>query len=92
MDARSLLLGIGIRVIEWFVRPKGLERSIGDDEKEYDRIRKAGGAFCESLGPDRIEDGFSEVLGYFMPRKVACGNRTVLSGKRPMVEPQIEEP
>ena len=29
--------------------------------------------FCETYGPDEITDGFEEFTGYYMPRKVMCG-------------------
>jgi hypothetical protein len=44
---------------------------------EYDRITKAGGTFCGTFGPDETTAGYSEFLGYFMPRKVMCGKETM---------------
>lgn len=40
---------------------------------EYEKVTKAGGSFCRNFGPDDATAGFSEFLGYFMPRKVMCG-------------------
>ena len=39
----------------------------GHDQKEYDRITKAGGTYCGTFGPEEILGGLSEFLGYFMP-------------------------
>lgn len=44
---------------------------------EYDKITKAGGTFCGTFGPEDATAGFSEFLGYFMPRKVMCGKETM---------------
>ena len=44
---------------------------------EYDKITKAGGTFCDTFGPDDATSGYSEFLGYFMPRKVMCGKETM---------------
>src|ERR1017187_151887 len=44
---------------------------------EYDKITKAGGTFCSTFGPEDATDGYSEFLGYFMPRKVMCGKETM---------------
>jgi hypothetical protein len=44
---------------------------------EYDKITKAGGTFCGTFGPDEATAGYSEFLGYFMPRKVMCGKDTM---------------
>ncbi len=44
---------------------------------EYDKITKAGGTFCGTFGPDDATAGYSEFLGYFMPRKVMCGKETM---------------
>lgn len=49
----------------------------GHDQAEYDRITKAGGTFCGTFGPDEATAGYSEFLGYFMPRKVFCGKETM---------------
>jgi hypothetical protein len=40
---------------------------------DYDKITKAGGTFC----PEDATSGYSEFLGYFMPRKVMCGKETM---------------
>ncbi|MSQ94783.1 MAG: hypothetical protein EXR98_09540 [Gemmataceae bacterium] len=40
---------------------------------EYDKITKAGGTYCSTFGPEDATDGYSEFLGYFMPRKAMCG-------------------
>jgi hypothetical protein len=44
---------------------------------EYDRITKAGGTYCGTFGPKDATGGYSEFLGYFMPRKVMCGKETM---------------
>jgi hypothetical protein len=44
---------------------------------EYDKITKAGGTFCGAFGPEDATAGYSEFLGYFMPRKVMCGKETM---------------
>ena len=44
---------------------------------EYDKITKAGGTYCSTFGPEDATDGYSEFLGYFMPRKVMCGKDTM---------------
>jgi hypothetical protein len=44
---------------------------------EYDKITKAGGSYCGTFGPDDATAGYSEFLGYFMPRKVMCGKETM---------------
>ena len=49
----------------------------GHEQKEYDRITKAGGTFCGTFGPDDLLGGLSEFLGYFMPRKVVAGKDTM---------------
>jgi hypothetical protein len=49
----------------------------GHDQAEYDRITKAGGTFCGTFGPEEATAGYSEFLGYFMPRKVMCGRDTM---------------
>ena len=45
--------------------------------KEYDAITKAKGTYCGTFGAEDITSGFSEFLGYFMPRKVIAGNETM---------------
>ena len=47
------------------------------DHEEYDRITAEGGTFCGTFGPEEIPGGYGEFLGYFMPRKVACGKDTL---------------
>ena len=49
----------------------------GHDQDEYNRITKAGGSFCGTFGPEEATAGYSEFLGYFMPRKVMCGKETM---------------
>ncbi len=49
----------------------------GHDQEEYDRITEAGGTFCDTFGPAEIPEGYSEFLGYFMPRKVIAGKATI---------------
>lgn len=44
---------------------------------EYDKITKAGGTYCGTFGPEDATKGYSEFLGYFMPRKVMCGKETM---------------
>ena len=44
---------------------------------EYDKITKAGGTYCDTFGPEDATSGYSEFLGYFMPRKVMCGKDTM---------------
>jgi len=44
---------------------------------ESDRVTKAGGTYCGTYGPEDIVDGYSEFLGYFMPRKVVAGKETM---------------
>jgi len=44
---------------------------------EYDKITKAGGTYCGTFGPEDATAGYSEFLGYFMPRKVICGKETM---------------
>jgi hypothetical protein len=44
---------------------------------EYDKITKAGGTFCGTFGPESVTSGYSEFLGYYMPRKVMCGKETM---------------
>jgi hypothetical protein len=49
----------------------------GHDQAEYARITTAGGTFCGTFGPEEATTGYSEFLGYFMPRKVMCGKETM---------------
>jgi hypothetical protein len=43
----------------------------------HDQITKAGGAYCSTFGLEDVTAGYSEFLGYFMPRKVMCGKETM---------------
>ena len=49
----------------------------GHSGKDYDAITKAKGTYCGTFGAEDITAGFSEFLGYFMPRKVIAGNETM---------------
>jgi hypothetical protein len=44
---------------------------------EYDRVTKTGSTYCDTFGPEDVTTGYGEFLGYFMPRKVACGKDTM---------------
>lgn len=44
---------------------------------EYAAITKKSGTYCGTFGPEDATEGFSEFLGYFMPRKVLCGKETM---------------
>jgi hypothetical protein len=44
---------------------------------EYGKTTKAGGTYCNSFGAEDVTSGYSEFLGYFMPRKVMCGKDTM---------------
>jgi hypothetical protein len=44
---------------------------------EYDKITKVGGTYCGTFGSEDATEGYSEFLGYFMPRKVMCGKDTM---------------
>ncbi len=44
---------------------------------EASKIMKVGGTYCGTFGPEDITEGYSEFLGYFMPRKVMCGQDTM---------------
>lgn len=44
---------------------------------ESSKITKAGGTYCTTFGPEDVTSGYSEFLGYFMPRKVMCGKETM---------------
>ncbi len=51
---------------------------------EYEKITKAGSTFCDTFGPEDATSGYSEFLGYFMPRKVMCGKETMqAAGPKP---------
>ena len=54
-----------------------LERYWPGHDGEFDKITKAGGTYCGTFGPEDATEGFSEFLGYFMPRKVICGRETM---------------
>jgi hypothetical protein len=54
-----------------------LERYWPGHDGEYDKITKTGGTFCGTFGPEDATAGYSEFLGYFMPRKVMCGKETM---------------
>jgi len=45
--------------------------------KDYEAITKAKGTYCGTYGAEEITSGFSEFLGYFIPRKVIAGNETM---------------
>ncbi|MEJ7637656.1 MAG: hypothetical protein WKF75_06605 [Singulisphaera sp.] len=45
--------------------------------EEYKAITAAKGTYCGTFGAADITAGFSMFLGYFMPRKVMCGNDTM---------------
>jgi hypothetical protein len=45
--------------------------------KDYEAITRAKGTYCGTYGAMDITSGFSEFLGYFMPRKVIAGNETM---------------
>ena len=49
----------------------------GHDQERYNQTTDAGGTFCGTFGVDEITEGYSEFLGYFMPRKVMCGKDTM---------------
>jgi hypothetical protein len=44
---------------------------------ESSKIHKEGGTYCTTFGPEDVTSGYSEFLGYFMPRKVMCGKETI---------------
>ena len=44
---------------------------------ESSKITKEGGTYCSTFGPEDATSGYSEFLGYFMPRKVMCGKDTM---------------
>jgi hypothetical protein len=49
----------------------------GHSGKDSEAITQAKGTYCGTFGADDITSGFSEFLGYFMPRKVIAGNETM---------------
>jgi hypothetical protein len=54
-----------------------LERYWPGHDGQYDKITEAGGTFCGTFGTEDVTSGYSEFLGYFMPRKVMCGKETM---------------
>jgi len=54
-----------------------LERYWPGHDGDSNRVTKAGGTFCGTFGPEDITAGYSEFLGYFMPRKVIAGKETM---------------
>ncbi len=49
----------------------------GHSGKDCEVITQAKGTYCGTFGAEDITTGFSEFLGYFMPRKVIAGNETM---------------
>jgi hypothetical protein len=49
----------------------------GHEQAECKEITKSDGTFCGTFGPEDATAGYSEFLGYFMPRKVMCGKETM---------------
>src|SRR4051812_27881180 len=49
----------------------------GHSGKDSEAITKAKGTYCGTFGAEDITSGFSEFLGYFMPRKVIAGHETM---------------
>ena len=49
----------------------------GHSGKDSDAISRAGGTYCGTYGADDITAGFSEFLGYYMPRKVIADVATM---------------
>lgn len=46
----------------------------GEDTKKYEQENAEGAEFCEIFESQILDSGnFSEFLGYFYPKKVACG-------------------
>jgi hypothetical protein len=62
-------------IIDWY--KSYLEGYWPGHDREYDQITKAGGTYCDTFGPEEATAGYSEFLGYFMPRKVMCGRDTM---------------
>src|SRR5258708_6500933 len=42
----------------------------GETQEEYKRVTELDGTFCTWFGPERVLDGYSEFLGYYMGHKV----------------------
>jgi hypothetical protein len=49
----------------------------GYSGKDADAMIQAKGSYCGTFGAEDITAGFTEFLGYFMPRKVIAGNETM---------------
>lgn len=49
----------------------------GHSGTDYDAVTGSKGTYCGTFGAADITSGFSEFLGYFMPRKVIAGNATM---------------
>jgi hypothetical protein len=49
----------------------------GHSGEDFQAITGAKGTCCGTYGAEDIASGFSEFLGYFMPRKVLAGNETM---------------
>ena len=49
----------------------------GHSGTDYDAVTGSKGTYCGTYGAADITSGFSEFLGYFMPRKVIAGNETM---------------
>lgn len=65
---------------DWIIELYGsyLERYGPDHSgQESAAIAQAKGTYCGTYGAEEITAGFSEFLGYFMPRKVIAGNETM---------------
>jgi hypothetical protein len=43
----------------------------------HDGESGSGARYCDTFGPEEIPEGYSEFLGYFMPRKVIAGEDTM---------------
>jgi hypothetical protein len=54
-----------------------LERYWPGHDGEYDKVTKTGGTYCGTFAAEEATEGYSEFLGYFMPRKVMCGKGTL---------------
>jgi hypothetical protein len=49
----------------------------GHSGTDYDAVTGSKGTDCGTFGAEDITAGFSEFLGYFMPRKVIAGHETM---------------
>jgi hypothetical protein len=78
-DQKSGISGKTYRKYETIISLYGsyLESYWPGHDDEYDKVTKSGGTYCGSFGPEEITGGYSEFLGYFMPRKVMCGKDTM---------------